>query len=76
MRNFVIVYGEAESPIQKMAIEELTKILLDYTLEYPISIKSGSDLPDGCLPVYIGTRENSSDIRSLSTVGLCAPEEY
>ena len=36
MKKFEIVYGSMETDIQKLAVEELTKILLDYTFEYPV----------------------------------------
>ena len=39
MKKFAIVYGILDSDIQKNAVAELTRILLDYTLEYPVCLQ-------------------------------------
>ena len=39
MKKFAIIYGSMKTDLQKRAVEELTSILLDYTLVYPICIQ-------------------------------------
>ena len=77
MKKTAIIYGEARSKIQKRAIEELTKILLDYTTEYPVCVKYGEDIDtDVFRCIYIGTRENNPYIKKTSNGDLTIPESY
>lgn len=77
MKKLAILYGAFETGVQKKAVELLSQLLLDYTLEYPV-----------CLPytpqqdvsrwrcIYIGTRDNNAYIRSVSQETLTQPEAY
>ena len=77
MKKTAIIYGEAKSEIQKRAIEELTKILLDYTFEYPICAGCCESVDtDSVRCIYIGTRESNSYIKNVSDNSLSFPESY
>lgn len=77
MKKFAIIHGEITNGLQKRAIEELTKILLEYTLEYPVCINAQctGDLSD-FKPIYIGTRATNTFIASTPDMGLSSPESY
>lgn len=77
MSEFVIVYGEAESGVQRKAVESLSEFLLDYTHEYPVCLKysDGLDLADKRC-VYIGTGRNNAYIAMHSEAALSRNEEY
>ena len=77
MKKIAIVHGEPATEVQKRATEELSSMLLEYTLEYPICIKcdTGADLSEyRC--IYIGTKESNSYIREHSDFTLTESEEY
>lgn len=77
MQKIEIIYGANNNGPQKKAIELLTKILLDYTLEYPICTKYCDDLPDSDrLKIFIGTRANNGSIAKNAGAPLSRPEEY
>ena len=77
MRKTAIIYGQMKNDIQKRAVEELSKILLDYTLEYPVCVQYGDDIntEDLCL-IYIGTKENNGYIMNNSKADVVLPEAY
>lgn len=77
MRKFAIVFGHGIGEIQKRAIEELSRILLDYTLEYPICCEYRGD-ESWCdyKRIYVGTRENHPYIEMHSPAHLTNAEEY
>ena len=74
MKKLAILYGAFETGVQKKAVELLSQLLLDYTLEYPV-----------CLPytqeqdvsqwrcIYIGTREKYGSCRQIRWEALTAP---
>ena len=77
MKRFAIIYGSRDNELQKRTVEELTKILLEYTLEFPVcfACDEEQDLSDyRC--IYVGTRENHEYLRQNSKVTLTCPEEY
>ncbi len=77
MKKLAIIYGKLETELQKRAVEELSSMLLEYTLEYPICIKcdTGADLSEyRC--IYVGTKESNSYIRAHSPFALTKDEEY
>lgn len=77
MNKIEIIYGCADNGPQKKALEVLTELLLDYTLEYPICSKYRDDLPEsGRLKIYIGTRANNRVFDSLAKAPLTRREEY
>ncbi len=77
MSQFAIVYGEAESGIQKKAVENLSEFLLDYTYEYPVCIKYDPKLDLNYYRcIYIGTKQNNRYIEKNSTAKLNEAEEY
>ena len=77
MKKLAIIYGKLETELQKRAIEELSSVLLEYTLEYPIcqKIDTGADIGDfRC--IYVGTKESNPYIKDHSTEVLTKSEEY
>ena len=77
MKKTVIVYGKAESTVQKRALEELTAVILDYTLDYPICEKYREDIDkENARLIYLGTRQNNPYIANNSKFNLSAPESY
>ncbi len=77
MKKFAIIYGQMNNDIQKRAVEELTSMLLDYTMEYPICCpyEKDRDMTDlKC--IYIGTKQNNPYILKTSQKTLCKDEEY
>ena len=77
MKKFAIVYGQMENDIQKRALEELTSILLDYTLEYPICIPYGTNKDIAAYKrIYIGTKQSNPYIKENSSQALSVAEEY
>ena len=77
MKKFAIIYGKLENCIQKRAVEELSRMLLDYTFEYPICVEydGGEDMSE-YNPIYLGTKKNNSYIRDTSKRILSKNEEY
>ncbi len=76
MKKFSIIYGCVDTPVQKKAIEVLSKILLDYTFAYPACFRydEAPKLLDGV--IYIGTKENNPIIKANSKSVLTNAEEY
>lgn len=78
MKKFAIIYGKKDSELQKRAVEELSKILLNYTIiDYPVcypccEFKNTEDY--SC--IYIGTKQSNCYIRENSKQTLTRPEEY
>ena len=77
MKKFAVIFGSHISEIQKRAVEELTKILLDDTFEYPVccEYREDSDM-SGYTRIYLGTKENHRYIREHSPKELTKAEEY
>ena len=77
MKKFAIIYGQLKNDIQKRAVEELSSILLDYTLEYPVCFEyaEGQDTSDYTC-IYIGTKQSNPYIYSTSQNTLSSEEEY
>ncbi len=77
MKKIAIIFGSCVSEIQKRAIEELNKSLLDYTFEYPVccEYQDGADMSH-YMKIYIGTKENNRYIRENSLAVLTKQEEY
>lgn len=77
MKKLAIVYGALETALQKRAVEELTKLLLDYVLEYPCALAYREDLDlSDYTPIYIGTAENNPYVRVTSEGKAEAQESY
>ena len=77
MKRFAIIHGELNTELKKRALEELSSMLLEYTLEYPVCIKcdTGADLSEyKC--IYVGTKESNSYINKHSQSVLTKDEEY
>ena len=77
MKPFAVIYGSCISEIQKRAVEELSKTLLDYAMEYPVcrEYEDGADL-SGYTRIYLGTKESHRYIREHSPWALTRAEEY
>ena len=77
MKKIAIVYDDLDNAVRKRALEELTKIILEYTLEYPVCIPSAEYGADSdYYPIYLGTKSSNAHIASTSSVSLGKPEEY
>ena len=76
MKRLAIVYGENISEIEKTALGELSRILLDYTLEYPICKSCNSPDLSSYKCIYIGTKKSNSYIEKNSHAPLSHEEEY
>lgn len=77
MKKIAIIYGDFKTSVQKRALEELTTILLDYTLEYPVCVQYGSEInTDEFHCFYIGTKQNNGYIASNSVAALSCDESY
>jgi hypothetical protein len=77
MKKFAIIYGKLENDIQKRAVEELSRILLDYTFEYPICMEYNKSIDlSEYKPIYIGTKESNPYIHNTSEKLLSKKEEY
>ena len=76
MKKIAIIYGILENGIQKKAVEVLSKILLDYTYEYPCCFELGADIPADYRKIYIGTKANNSYIKENSKTILSHSDEY
>ena len=58
MKKFAIIYSQ-KAPI---ALEILSEMLLDYTLDFPVCFEKGEALPDAdFIKIYIGTQKDYSD---------------
>ena len=77
MKKFTIIYGKLENDIQKRAVEELSRTLLDYTIEYPVcsEYNKSADMSE-YKPIYIGTKDSNPYIRNTSQKMLSKKEEY
>ena len=77
MKKVAIVYGELKNDLQKRAVEELTKILLDCTQSYPICIPYGEAVDTEAYRfVYLGTKKTNSYIKAASFASLTVAESY
>ncbi len=77
MKKTAIVYGVLENEIQKRALEQISSIVLEHTLEYPACIKySDMEDTDKFRYIYIGTKANNPYIAKHSLQKLTKPEEY
>ena len=76
MKKIAIIYGKVENGVQKKAVEVLSKILLDYTYEYPCCFELGTDIPADCRKIYIGTKASNSYIKANSKATLSHGDEY
>ena len=77
MKKIAIFYGAVQNDLQKRAIEELSTILLDYTLEYPVCAPCGDPLEnEDFRRIYVGTKQNNPYIKKISEAQLTAPESY
>lgn len=79
VKKIVIVYGTADKPIQRKAIELLSRTILDFTLEYPVCVKCGVENNirfDNYIKIYMGTKEDNKYIAENSAKKLIHNEEY
>lgn len=77
MKKTAIIYGELKTGIQERAVEELSRILLDYLNEYPICIKYGENIDlDAYRCIFIGTKVTNPYVAINSKADLTIPESY
>lgn len=81
MKKFAIIYGKKDSELQKRAVEELTRTLIDYTVErpaeYPVVYPCCTPVnTDEYSCIYIGTKQSNCYIRENSKQTLTRAEEY
>ncbi len=77
MKKFAIIYGKAETPLQKKAIEVLSTLLQDYNIRYPecFSFDEAFDSKDyRC--IYIGTKCDNPILKDVFKEELTHSEEY
>lgn len=74
--KFAIIHGKTQNGVQKKAVEVLSKILLDYTFEYPVCFEFDKNTDySGYTCIYIGTKENNPYIKE-NTANLKEKESY
>ena len=77
MKKIAIIYGELCRGVQKKAVEVLSQLLLDYTVEYPACFPCEAAPTEGdFLRIYIGTKGNNPYISENSETTLSHEEEY
>lgn len=77
MKEFAIICGSPQSPVQKTAVEQLSEFLLDYTRKYPVCMAYDSTVDfSGFRCIYIGTKQSNGYIREHSRARLDSPEAY
>lgn len=77
MKKNAIIYGNLTGDVQKKAVAELSRILMDYADQYPACFQweAGADFSDfRCF--YVGTKESNAYIAQKSKVQLTKPEQY
>lgn len=77
MKKVAIIHGRLENSVQKKAIEALSQIILDYTVEYPVCFeysKCADYSKFRC--IYIGTKESNAYIKEKGKGNLIKPEGY
>jgi len=77
MQKIAIIHGKLENSLQKKAVEILSQIILDYTIEYPVCFEyvNGKDYSIyKC--IYIGTKESNPFIRANGTASAIKTEGY
>lgn len=76
MLKFAIIHGKTQNGVQKKSVEVLSKILLDYTFEYPVCFEFNKNTDySGYTCIYIGTKENNPYIKE-NTANLKEKESY
>ena len=77
MKKIAVVYGEMEKPIQKKALELISCVILEQTMEYPVCVNY-SELKDkdAFRCIYIGTRDTNPYIAENCGKSLTEEEEY
>lgn len=75
MKKFAIIIGQNPCDTERIAVEELTKILLEYTMEYPVCVPCNADDEFSDFHrIYIGTAKSNRRIFEMSR-GLLEREE-
>ncbi len=77
MKKIAVVYGEVKTPIQKKALEQISSIVLEQTMEYPACVRY-TDLKEkeNFRCIYIGTKKDNPYIAEHSQKILSQKEEY
>ena len=77
MKSVAIIYGSYKTGLQKKAVEMLSEIVQNETIEFPacFSVEENFDKEE-FLCIYIGTKENNKFIAEKSDKILTKPEEY
>ena len=79
MKKITVFYGKDATRVELIALGELSEILRGYTNESPALVPctdSSDQKDDGCVNIYIGTRENNPYIRSHPAAPLTKKESY
>jgi len=77
MKKIAIIHGKLENSLQKKAVEILSQIILDYTIDYPVCFEyiNGADYSDfRC--IYIGTAKSNPYINEKSNGDVIKAEGY
>ncbi len=77
MQKITIVHPEEKSPAVRRAVGFLSEFILDLNFEYPFCVPaSEANKPESDIMIYLGTKENNSEVKRLSDKELFTPEEY
>ncbi len=77
MKKITVIYGKAETGLQKKALEMLSRFLVEYTLEYPALYPADAYIKDESRRyIFIGTAENNPYLSRVAEASLSHAEEY
>ena len=76
MKNHIIVYG-SDSGVQKKAIEQLSKIIFDYTDVIPVAIQADAyEKTENCRYFFIGTNADNPQLPAIPDEIASKKEAY
>ena len=77
MKKTVIVYGKAETDIQKKALEMFSRLVLEYTAEYP-ALYTASEYTEkeNERAIFIGKREDNPCLSIIEELPPAYAESY
>lgn len=77
MKKLAIIYGDPLSRMQRIAVEQLSSMLLDHTMEYPVCFPYAEEADFSAFRcIYVGTAGNNAYIREHSKGAPEGPEGY
>ena len=77
MKQIAVIYGQLNTDIQKKALEQISSVILEQTLQYPSCIKYNENEDySNFRCIYIGTKNDNPYIAENSKNALSTAEEY